>query len=255
MYTIESHTFTKPLFKRVATTYVFTLASQQARKASMLERLRHTPLTATVIFIVNHGAAAKGLDMNTCDDLLHTNKFASTLARVAGGPAIFLEDDCEFTTEMTPAWAEAAEHRIRTIDAITFGAFMGLSFPVHSDWICVVRGGEAHGLLISPSGMTKLLQLPYTGCAHDSLFYARSIVHAPRWPVGVQRHYRTQNSLAYDRTGAMMFLLTKIMRSETEPLLFYTCAHTIGHLGGLYTILGLFGGLIAAALMYAQSAE
>jgi len=248
-YYVETHTFRDPLFTHVDTTFVFTLASQPGRKAAMLARLRHTPLTAIVRFIINPGAVAKGLHMNTCDDLLHANKLACTMAISDDRPAIFLEDDCEFTDGMSVAWAGAAEHRIQTVDAIAFGSFMGLSFLVHREWIRVVRGGVTHGMLLSPSGMAAMLRLPYTGCAHDSLFYARAIVHAPRRPVGVQRHYRTQNSLSYDRTGVIMFLLTAVLRSETEPVLLYNRAHTVGRLGGLYTLATLAGVIVAATLI------
>lgn len=68
--------FLEPLFTQMQTTYVLTLASQPGRKAAMLARLRKTPLTSTVRFVTNPGAAAKGLGMNTCDDLLHANKSA-----------------------------------------------------------------------------------------------------------------------------------------------------------------------------------
>ena len=125
---------------------------------------------------------------------------------------------------------------------------MGLSFPVNRDWTRVVRGGVTHGMLLSLSGMAAILGLPYTGKAHDSLFYARTIVHAPRWPVGVQRHFRTQNSLTYDKTGATMFAL-KLLRSETDPVLLYNGAHAVGLLGGLYTLATLAGGVVAATLI------
>ena len=250
MYTIESYTFADPLFRNVDTTFVFTLANQPTRKDAMLARLRQTPLTATVRFIINPGAAAKRLGMNTSDDLLHANKFACTMAIHTGRPAIFLEDDCEFTEGMSKAWATAAEHKILSIDAITFGSFMGLSFPVDRDWIRMVRGGVTHGVLLSHNGIAILAGLPYFGCAHDAPFYARATIYAPRWPVAVQRHYRTQNSLTYDSTGLITFVLTAVLSSETRPVLLYNRLHTVGQLGGLYTLAALFGGIIMATFIY-----
>jgi hypothetical protein len=249
MYTVESHTFNTPLFNKVDLTFVFTLASQPSRKADMLARLHETPLTSRVIFIINPGSAAKGLDINTCDDLLHANKFACTMAISTGKPAIFLEDDCEFTDNMTTEWARDAETHINTIDAITFGSFMGISFPVNRDWIRMVRGGVTHGVLLSPNGMLILHRLPYTGRAHDAPFYAQAVVYAPRWPVAVQRHYRTQNSLTYDSTGLIMFVVTAVLRSETHPVQLYNRLHTVGQLGGLYTLAALLGFIALATFI------
>jgi hypothetical protein len=85
------------------------------------------------------------------------------MALADGRPAIFLEDDCEFTSGMTASWAKLAEERILTTDAITFGAFMNLSIPVTRDWIRVFSGGSTHGILLSPGGISILLELPFTG--------------------------------------------------------------------------------------------
>lgn len=174
-------------FTHVHTTYVFTLASQPDRKAAILEQLRITPLTTAVHFVINPGAEAKGLGINTSDDLLHVSKFACRMALADGRSAIFLEDDCEFTSDMTASWAKVAAKRILTTKAITFGAFMNVSVPVTRDWIRVFRGGSLHGMLLSPSGMSILLELPFTGLAHDMLFYERARPYAPRSPVAVQQ--------------------------------------------------------------------
>ena len=251
MYTVVSYTLPDPLFTLVKTTYVLTLASQPERMVAMLERLRKTPLTSVVRFVINPGAAAKGLGMNTCDDLLHANKFACTQAIVDGRPAIFLEDDCEFTACMTASWARAAEDRCLAADAISFGAFMGISYPVHRDWIRVVRGGVTHGMLLTRAGMEVLLGLPYTGDAHDTLLYARATIYSPRWPVGVQRHYRTENSIAYDRSGVITFFLTRVLHSPSDPLLVYTCSHLVGKLGGLYVIITAVAMAVAMAVAVA----
>ena len=249
MINVETHTFVCPLFPNVETTYVITLASQPERKEAMLARLRQTPLTRTVRFIVSPGGTAKNLGMNTCDDLLHTIKFICYVALASGHPAILLEDDCEFTAQMTPSWAMSAEKRIGGIDAITFGAFMGLSISVNRHWIRILRGGLAHGMLLSPAGMAILLRLPYTRCAHDSFFYARANVVAPRWPVGVQRHHRTKNSLVYDQTGFITFVLTSVFHSDVHPELLYNCSHTVGLFGGLYALVALFLVMVMVAVM------
>jgi len=239
MYTIESHTFTEPIFTHVNTTYVLTLASQPDRKAAMLERLQRTPLTSTVKFVINPGANAKGLGMNASDDLLHVSKFACRMALAHDRPAIFLEDDCEFTSGMTASWAKLAEERILAVDAISFGAFMTVSFRVNIDWIRVIKGAVTHGMLLSPGGMQTLLELPFTGGAHDGIFYERLRLDAPRWPVAVQRHYRTKNSGVYDPSGILTFVRMKLLHQHLDPLPAYMCAHFIGSIGGLYTIIGL----------------
>ena len=239
MYLIECHTFTDPLFTHIHTTYVLTLACQPDRKAAMLERLRKTPLTSVVKFVINPGAEAKGMDMNVADDLLHVSKFACHMALADDRPAVFLEDDCEFTSSMTAAWAKVAEKRILTIDAITFGAFMKLSVPVTRDWIRVIIGSNTHGMLLSPGGMAILLDLPFTGRPHDVQFYKNARPDAPHWPVAVQRHYRTKNSGVYDPSGILTFVRMKLLNQHLDPLPAYMCAHFIGSIGGLYTIIGL----------------
>lgn len=249
MYVVESHVLNEPLFTYVHTTYVLTLASQPERKAAMLERLRKFPLTSVVRFIVNPGTEAKGLGMNTCDDLLHANKFACRMALADGRPAIFLEDDCEFTSGMTALWAKAAEERILHIDAISFGAFMGVSVSTHRDWIRVIRGGVTHGMLLSHGGMSIVLGLPYTGHAHDSPFYALARIDAPRWPVGVQRHYRTKNSITYDESGLVTFLLTSVFKSSSDPLPVYIYSHTVGSIGGLYVVVAFVVAAVTLCIL------
>ena len=256
MYTIESHTFTEPIFTNVHTTYILTLASQPARKAAMLERLRRTPLTSAVHFIINPGAKAKGLGMNASDDLLHVSKFACRMALVDGRPAIFLEDDCEFTSGMTASWAKLAEERILTVDAISFGAFMTVSFRVNRDWIRVLKGDVMHGMLLSTGGMQTLLKLPFTGGPHDGLFYERARLDAPHWPVAVQRHYRTKNSFLYDPSGIKTFLTTTLLKSDSDPLIIFGCAHITGLVGGVYVIIAfLVAGFVSIYTSFKTAAS
>jgi len=255
MYTIESHKFEKPLFTYIETTYVLTLADQPERMAAMLERLRATPLTSTVLFIINPGAAAKRLGMNSCDDLLHTTKFACSLAMTGPRPAIILEDDCEFTQGMTRKWAKAAEAHCLYTDAIAFGAFMGISYPINGDWIRVVRGGVTHGMILTHTGMTILHGLPYTGYAHDTLLYKSAIIHAPRFPVGVQRHYRTKNSAVYDKTGLITLFLVRVLKSPSDPILTYNCSHLVGSIGGLYVLLAAVVAAVASAFALTASSR
>lgn len=161
------------------------------------------------------------------------------MALVDGRPAIFLEDDCEFTSGMTASWAKLAEERILTVDAISFGAFMTVSIPVTRDWIRVFRGDVTHGMLLSPGGMTILLKLPFLGRPHDGLFYERTRLDAPRWPVAVQRHYRTKNSAEYDPSGILTFVRIKLLKSQSDPVTAYIYAHIVGSFGGLYALIGV----------------
>ena len=250
MYVIESHTYTEPLFTHVHTTYVFTLAHQPDRKATILERLRRTPLTSTVHFVINPGAEAKGLGMNTADDLLHVNKFACRMALTDGRSVIFLEDDCEFTSGMTASWAKVAEDRIPTIDAIAFGALMNLSVSVTRDWIRVFRGCNTHGMLLSHGGMSILLELPFTGRGHDVLFYVRARIDAPRWPVAVQRHKRTKNSFVWDPSGVQTFIVSTLLRSASDPLPLYIWTHIVGSVGGLYSLISVLVAAVMSIYIY-----
>lgn len=256
VYLIECHTLTDPLFTHIHTTYVLTLACQPDRKAAMLERLRKTPLTSVVKFVINPGAEAKGMDMNVADDLLHVSKFACHMALADDRPAVFLEDDCEFTSSMTAAWAKVAEKRILTIDATTFGAFMKLSVPVTRDWIRVIIGSNTHGMLLSPGGMAILLDLPFTGRPHDVQFYKNARPDAPHWPVAVQRHYRTKNSFLYDPSGIKTFLTTTLLKSDSDPLIIFGCAHITGLVGGVYVIIAfLVAGFVSIYTSFKTAAS
>lgn len=159
-------------------------------------------------------------------------------------PVIFLEDDCEFTSGMTALWAKVAEERILTIDAISFGAVMNLSVPVTNDWIRVFRGGSTHGMLLSPGGMAIILELPFTGLAHDALLYERLRLDTPRWPAAVQRHYRTKNSFVYDPWGMTTLWDIIVYKTDSDPQPKYILEHIKGSIGGNYVLITAF--LVAA---------
>lgn len=222
-------------------TYVFV--RNPCRKAAMLARLRKKPLTSTVRFVLNGSAASNGLYMNKHDFFLHANKFACRMAMSDRRPVIFLEDDCEFCTGMTFAWAKAAEGRIRNIDAITFGALMAVSVLVNRDWIRVFRGCALRGMILSPAGMVKMLGLPYTGAAHDTLFCARAVVNAPQWPVALQMQYQPQRLSAREKSVVVPF--SSSFRCSLNLSLIYKWSHAVGVIGGVYVILSMFVLLVA----------
>ena len=77
--------------------------------------------------------------------------------------------------------------------------------------------------------------MPYSVGAHDTVVYTQTSMIAPRVPMAVQRHYRTENSLTYDPYGIASALLW-ILGADRHPVRTYMIFHFIGLFGGVVSI-------------------
>lgn len=227
------HITDEPVFNTIDSLYVITMANS-TRRAALITQLKNARLTKTAKILINHGYknGKKECITNTTADLLHANKMICMLEQENDNPVVILEDDCEFcATPQELAYAEVLALSGHA-DGVSLGALMHLSWPGPLGTLRVISGGLTHAMIYSKKTRAALMHMPYSVGAHDTVVYTQTSMIAPRMPLAVQRHYRTENSLTYDPYGIASAILW-VLGADRYPIRTYRIFHLIGLFGGI----------------------
>ena len=232
------------LFDGVKTTYLITMEHSFERQKNVLKAIIEMPLTQNLVVIYNRGKEFKdGVVSNTCDDILFVYKYIASLEEKnkCQTPFLVLEDDAEFTFQLKrkgKEWASRVEERMLDpkVDLISLGCVPVLSFKESKNFIRVIRGGDTQGVLYKGEAVGHLRKMSFTGTAHDWELYKKCKCIATLSPLVVQRHEQTPNSLNYDPSGLLMFLIY-FLGGDKHPCTLYSVLHFIGAFGGLFPVL------------------
>ncbi len=227
------HITDNPVFNTIDSLYVITMANSK-RRAGLITQLKNARLTKTAKILINHGykTGKKEGIVNTTADLLHANKMICMLEQENDNPVVILEDDCEFcASPLELAYVEVLSLSGKA-DGVSLGALMHLSCPGPLGTLRVISGGLTHAMIYSKKTRAALMSMPYSVGAHDTVVYTQTSMIAPRMPLAVQRHYRTENSLTYDPYGIASGILW-ILGADRYPIRTYRMFHLIGLFGGI----------------------
>ena len=220
-----------PLFEVINTMYVISM-KKSTRRPELIRQLKRASLTRKVKILINYGMSRKEQINTTTADLLHANKIICELEYNNNNPIFILEDDCEFCGT-SYEYAKIEQLALTgAADSISLGALMHLSYPGPHNSTRIVSGGLTHCMIYSQKSRDFLLKLSYDRGAHDTEVYAGTSTLAPKMPLAVQRHYRTENSLTYDPYGIASFILY-VIGADKNPVRTYKVFHMIGMIGGI----------------------
>lgn len=232
----DVHITNDPAFKTIDSLYVISMYNS-TRRPALITQLKNAGLTKTARILINYGykqGQKEGIE-NTTADLLHANKMICMLEQENDNPVVILEDDCEFcASKQELAYAEVLAISGHA-DGVSLGALMHLSFPGPLGTLRVVSGGLTHAMIYSKKTRAALTMMSYSVGAHDTVVYTQTSMIAPRRPMAVQRHYRTENSLTYDPYGIASAILW-ILGADQHPVRTYMFFHLIGLFGGIVPI-------------------
>ncbi len=265
-YAIEEHEITEtPAFKVITNIWIISMM-ESTRRPALLDEIKRVGLTRRVKILLNKGfrkVPKEGVH-STSSDLLHANKYICRIERDNPLPVCIFEDDVEFVASGKTI-AKRIEHLVlnRTSDpccrrppppSATLGALIHLGAPSSLDdtdgIINVFAGANAHAMIYTPAARMILMRLPFSSRPHDLEIYEAVELVAPKWPLAVQRHHRTENSFAYDPTG-LFCLICRLLNSPERPVLAYNVFHGIGaYCGGTLSFALVLLSVILACTLH-----